>query len=88
MGEFNQTGASAGHSYLDGLLPAVLVGQHTDGTVVTYYGCYVIGGQDGLPYGNLGIVSGAFNLLGNDVPNAQTIAQYLNIDCTTLKLQL
>ncbi|MBX3085832.1 MAG: hypothetical protein KF716_29610 [Anaerolineae bacterium] len=87
MGEFNQTGASAGHSYLDGLLPAVLVGQHTDGSVVTYYGCYVIGGQDGLPYGNLGIVSGAFKLLGNDVPNAQMIAQYLNIDCTTLNLQ-
>ena len=87
MGEFNQTGASAGHPYLDGLLPAVLVGQHTDGSVVTYYGCYVVGGQEGLPYGNLGIVSGSFKLLGNDVPNAKTIQQYLGIDCTTLTPQ-
>jgi hypothetical protein len=88
MGDYNQTGASAGHSYLDGMLPAILVGQHTDGSIETYYGCYVIGGQEGLPFGKIGIVSGAFKLLGTDVPNAATIEKYLKIDCTTLPLQL
>ncbi len=84
LGTYNETGASAGHGYLNGLMPAVLVGQHTDGSIVAYYGCYVVGG---LPNGQLGIVSGAFVHFSNDVPTGQQILQYLNVDCTSLPLQ-
>ncbi len=84
LGTYNETGASAGHGYLNGLMPAVLVGQHTDGSIVSYYGCYVVGG---LPSGQLGIVSGAFVHFSNDVPTGQQILQYLNLDCTSLPLQ-
>jgi hypothetical protein len=83
FGDYNQGGASAGHSYLDGLLPAVLVGQQSDGTFASYYGCYVMGY---LPNGALGIVNGKFSLLANDVPTGETILQYVNIDCTQLAI--
>ncbi len=85
LGAFNEQGASAGHGYLDGTIPAVLVGQHSDGSVVSYYGCYVIGL---LPNSQLGIVSGKF--LPIDTPyilSGKTISSYLSIDCTTLGLQ-
>jgi len=81
FGEYNRLGPSAGHSYLDGLLPAVLIGQQTDGTFAAYYGCYVIGY---LPNGVLGIVNGRFSLLVKDVPTGDTILQDVNIDCTQL----
>ena len=84
LGTYNATGASAGHSYLNGLMPAVLVGQHADGSIVSYYGCYVLGS---FPSGKLGIVSGAFVQFSNDVPTGQQILQYLNVDCTSLRLQ-
>ena len=83
FGDYNQLGASAGHSYLDGLLPAVLIGQQTDGTFAAYYGCYVMGR---LPNGVLGIVNGKFTLFANDVPTGDTILQYANIDCTQLAI--
>lgn len=83
FGDYNQGGASAGHSYLDGFLPAVLVGQQTDGTFASYYGCYVMGY---LSNGALGIVNGKFSLLANDVPTGDTILQYVNIDCTQLAI--
>jgi hypothetical protein len=83
FGDYNQGGASAGHAYLDGLLPAVLVGQQTDGSFASYYGCYVMGH---LPNGVLGIVNGKFSLLANDVPTGDTILQYVNIDCTQLAI--
>jgi len=83
LGDYNQLGASAGHSYLDGLLPAVLVGQQTDGSFQSYYGCYVMGH---LPNGVLGIVNGKFTLFAKDVPTGDIILQYLNIDCTQLAI--
>lgn len=86
MGDYVETGASAGHSYLNGLLPAVLVGQHTDGSFVAYYGCYVMGILTNPP-GAFGIVSGRFLSLVKDAPLGQLILQYLNFDCTTLNLQ-
>ncbi len=86
MGDYVETGASAGHSYLNGLLPAVLVGQHTDGSFVAYYGCYVMGFLTDPP-GTYGIVSGRFLPLAEDAPLGQLILQYLNFDCTTLNLQ-
>jgi hypothetical protein len=83
FGEYNQTGASAGHSYLNGLLPAVLIGQQNDGTFAAYYGCYVMGY---LPNGVLGIVNGKFTLFANDVPTGDTILQYVKLDCTQLAI--
>jgi hypothetical protein len=83
FGDYNQGGASAGHSYLDGFLPAVLVGQNSDGSFASYYGCYVMGY---LPNGVLGIVNGKFSLLANDVPTGDIILQYVNIDCTQLAI--
>jgi hypothetical protein len=87
LAPYDGTGASAGHSYLDGLQPAVLVGQNTDGTVQAYYGCYVIGG---LSQNVLGIVSGSFQPFPATVqgtPDGLTILQALKTDCTTLPLQ-
>lgn len=82
-GSYLQTGASAGHSYLDGYLPAVLIGHHTDNTFVTYYGCYVMGY---LPDGTLGIVNGRFLQLDNNAAIWPNFAPYLNIDCSTLNI--
>ena len=76
-----------GHGYLDGLQPAVLVGQNADGTVQGYFGCYVVGGLDN---GSLGIVSGYFQPFPATVqgtPDGLTILQALKTDCTTLPLQ-
>lgn len=82
-GTYNEQGASAGHSYLNGLMPVVVVGQHSDGTFVSYAGCYVIGGQTN---GQVGIVSGKLNKLATDVPLGADILANLNIDCTSLGL--
>lgn len=87
LGDYLYGGASAGHSYLDGILPAVLVDQHTDNSIVSYYGCYVLGG---LSDGNLGIVSGYFLPLPTPttgVPTGNLILESLKIDCTQLALQ-
>jgi hypothetical protein len=83
-GIYNATGASAGHSYLNGLMPLVLVGQQTEGSVDAYYGCFVMGTfPNGLP----GIVSGQFYPLLNNLPTGDQIVEAQNIDCTTLNLQ-
>jgi hypothetical protein len=83
-GEYNETGASAGHSYLNGALPMVLIGQHTDGSVDSYYGCYVMGW---LPNGTLGIVSGKFlPFTRGDVPDGRAILRVLQTDCFSLGL--
>ncbi len=85
-GSYTETGGSAGHGYLDGVLPAVLVGQHTDGSVVSYYGCYVMGWLD---QSKLGIVSGTFlPLTQGDVPGGKTILESLKTDCFSLQLSL
>lgn len=78
-----ETGASAGHSYLSGFIPAVLVGQQIDGSLAAYYGCYVTGY---LPDGGLGIVNGRFFLFETTAPTAQEIQQRLGTDCTTLAI--
>jgi hypothetical protein len=84
FGDYIETGASMGHTYLDGVLPAVLVGQHTDGSVVSFYGCYVLGK---LTPNGLGIVSGKFlPLIDGDAPTGQAVLQALKIDCFSLGL--
>jgi hypothetical protein len=88
LGNYVYGGAAAGHSYLLGFIPAVLVGQQADGSFASYYGCYVIGQQQGLPFSNMGIVSGKFTLFANDAPSGSLISQYLATDCTTLGLKL
>lgn len=87
FGAYDEGGASAGHSYLDGAIPAVLVGYHADGSVIAFHGCYVLGN---LPNGQLGIVSGTFLPFPAppDVPNGNTIQDSLSIDCTSLGLSL
>ncbi len=83
-GAYNETGASAGHGYLDGVMPLVLVGQRTNGSITAYYGCLVIGG---FPDGHLGIVSGKFYTWLNNLPIGASITQLNTIDCTRLNLQ-
>lgn len=82
---YNESGAFAGHPYVDGMEPAVLIGQHTDGSIVSYYGCYAIGI---LRPDELGIISGTFIQLDKGtVPTGQTILSLLKTDCTRLNLQ-
>jgi hypothetical protein len=76
------------HNYLWTYLPAVLVGQHTDGSYVTYSGCYALGYTAQSPNG-IGIVNGDFQLLQNDVPNATNIFNALNtLNCAALGMGL
>jgi hypothetical protein len=82
-GDAVEGGAAAGHSYLDGYIPAVLVGQQTDGSLAAYYGCYVTGF---LPDGTLGIVNGRFFLFEMQAPTAQEIQAHLGTDCPTLAI--
>jgi hypothetical protein len=83
-GEYNETGASMGHSYLNGALPMVLIGQQTDGSVDSYYGCYVMGW---LPNSTLGIVSGKFlPFTRGEVPDGRAILRVLQTDCFSLGL--
>ncbi len=84
LGDYDEEGASMGHSYLDGMIPAVLIGYHTDGSVAAYYGCYVLGS---LQNGQLGIVSGTFlPFPAPNIPNGSAILAKLATDCTTLNL--
>ena len=86
LGAFDEQGASAGHGYLDGFIPAVLIGAHSDGSVAAYRGCYVLGL---LPDGQLGIVSGTFQPIPAPYTlNGSSISNYLHVNCTTLSLQL
>ena len=83
-GVFDATGASAGHGYLSGLMPIVLVGQKIDGSVTGYSGCFVMGAfLNGLP----GIVSGRFTQFVDDAPTGDQIVAAQNIDCTSLNLK-
>ncbi|MFN8530198.1 MAG: hypothetical protein U0670_16485 [Anaerolineae bacterium] len=84
LGRYNQTGASAGHSYLDGLQPVVLIGTSTDGTSITYSGCYVIGRFAGT--GALGIVNGRLSVLSRAIADPVTILNALNTDCIGLNI--
>jgi hypothetical protein len=85
-GGFQQIPVHQQRSYLSFFLPVVLVGQHTDGSYVTYSGCYALGY---VGVNTLGIVNGRFQLLLNDVPNAATIFNALNTqNCAALGMGL
>ncbi len=83
-GAYDESGASAGHSYLDGMMPMVLVGQRNNGTVTAYYGCFVVGA---FPTGEFGIVSGRFFAFLNDIPTADQIIAHEPTDCPSLNLR-
>jgi hypothetical protein len=78
MGDCDCGGGFAGHGYIAGVVPAVLIGEHVDGTFVTYYGCYVMGG---FISGGMGIVSGNFQQISQDVPNGSVILSLLSTPC-------
>lgn len=85
-GAFQQIPTNQQRSYLSFFLPVVLVGQHLDGTYVTYSGCYALGY---LSTNTMGIVNGRFQLLMNDVPDAATIFNALNTqNCAALGMGL
>src|SRR5262249_35170209 len=66
-GVYDEEGGYAGHGYLDGLFPVLLIGEKTDGLYEGYIGCYVMGGMQDVPFG---IVSGSFKQISNalDIP--------------------
>lgn len=82
-GPYMEMGASAGRSYLNGLLPVVLVSQHTDNTFEAYAGCYVMGY---FPNGVMGIVNGRFTRFATMAPTAQEIASHIPTDCVSLAI--
>jgi hypothetical protein len=84
-GSYNYMGAAAGHPYLNGVLPMILIGQHTDGTVYAYRGCYVIGTSSEQVSG-WGIVSGTFLLMPGGTSAYPDVAQYLG-NCSNLSLK-
>jgi hypothetical protein len=69
-------------AYLSGYLPAVLVSQHTNGTITTYSGCYAMGRFSD---GSLGIVNGRFTLLDYKTPSVALVFETLNsLSCASL----
>src|SRR5579859_3698909 len=45
LGVYDEQGGYMGHGYVDGEFPVLLVGEHTDGTFMSFIGCYVMGGM-------------------------------------------
>jgi hypothetical protein len=81
-GQFQTIPQNQQRGYLWLYVPIVLVGQHTDGSFVTYSGCYALGY---IAENTVGIVNGRFQLLQNDTPNGSIIFNALNtINCATL----
>jgi hypothetical protein len=80
-GDYQYGGPSAGHAYLDGMLPVVLVSQQSNGTVQAYSGCYVMGR---FPGGQMGIVNGELSLFANETPSGSEIVQQLATNCFNL----
>jgi len=79
-----EMGAAAGKPYLNGFLPVVLIDEQADGSINTYYGCYVIGFDMG---GNIGIVNGSLSLLTNAPVDVNTIEATLrDLDCLALEI--
>lgn len=65
---------------LNGELPGVLVGTHTNGSTVLYYGCYSLS-YDGTIPTRWQILSGNF-VAGSGITNTQTVQYWLNqADC-------
>lgn len=85
MGEYQFLGASAGHGYLDGFQPVVLVAEETNGQITTYSGCYVMGH---FLSGGMGIVNGRLQVLTGGVPTATMINSALSVDCTSLGISV
>lgn len=85
LGEYQFGGASAGHSYLDGFQPIVLVAEESNGQITTYSGCFVMGH---FVSGGMGIVNGQLQLLMDGVPSADVINTALSIDCSSLGISL
>jgi len=85
LGAYNYMGAAAGHAYLNGVLPMILIGQHTDGSVSAYHGCYVIGNSSEQISG-WGIVSGTFLALPGGTPAYPDMVQYLG-NCSGITLK-
>lgn len=83
MGNYQYGGASAGHSYLDGFQPIVLVGEESNGKITSYSGCFLMGR---FLSGGMGIVNGKLQVLVNGVPTADLINSALSIDCSTLAM--
>ncbi len=82
-GNYDMAGASAGKSYLNGLMPVVLVAETEDNRFETYAGCYVIGYK---PDGTYGIVNGRLFAMDNNVPLGFDILEYLNTSCIELAI--
>lgn len=80
-GSYQRGGAAAGKPYLNGLMPVVLISQHTDGNVESFYGCYVMGAYT---MNSLGIVNGRLMPLIDDMPTADLIFDALAVDCAGL----
>lgn len=80
-GDYLFGGAAAGKPYLSGFLPVVLISQHTDGNVESFYGCYVMGAYT---MNSLGIVNGRLMPLVDDMPTADAIFDALKVDCAGL----
>lgn len=85
-GTYLEEGGSAGHGYLNGEMPVLLIGQHTDGTYVAYIGCYVMGGMQGI---DMGIVSGTFQQIsdGVNVPSFMDNLPKLKTICNEVSLK-
>lgn len=82
-GNYDMAGASAGKSYLNGLMPVVLVAETEDNRFETYAGCYVIGYK---PDGTYGIVNGRLFSMDNNVSFGSDILEYLNTNCIDLAI--
>jgi hypothetical protein len=82
-GLYDEAGASAGKSYLNGLMPVVLIGQTNDNQFDVYAGCYVIGFKAD---GSYGIVNGQVFSMDNNVPLGYDILEYLNTSCVELAI--
>lgn len=78
-------GAAAGRSYLDGFLPVVFVAEAANSAFTTFGGCFAMGR---FVDGRMGIINGSFSILVDRVPTATEIAEALQLDCTTLGIEL
>jgi hypothetical protein len=73
-------------AYMRSFVPAVLVSEHTDGTITTYAGCYAMGV---FADGSLGIINGRFGSIDSKAPNALTVFEAINnISCAMIGIGL
>lgn len=86
-GIYNEQGGSAGHGYLNGEFPVLLISEKTDGLFEGYVGCYVMGGMQDIPFG---IVSGYFKQISNaqDIPRLKDNLPALKTICDDVAANL